>query len=367
MRGACDGCLARVDGVPNVMTCLVRARGGEYVETQNVLGTRGADLLRASDFLFPHGIDHHRLFAGVRGLSKVLQDFARNVAGLGRLPNAALAARPARYTEVDVLIVGGGAAGLAAAARLGRRARLVDYALELGGASALLDPARAQHLIEAARSSGSILQSETMAAAIYRSAEAPAARPRVLLVHPEGAELVRATAIIVATGRHDPVLAFENNDLPAVLSARAGLQLWRAGIAIGRRIGLAGDGRFARVFASLVNQSVEVVTCDPANLLRAVGQARVSGIVVRGARAEERIKLDALLVDTPAAPAVQLLIQSGAHVIFTGSGWRPELEPDGRAAPGVWCAGSVAGELSADSASDGERIAQSVAHFSKQL
>ena len=31
LRGACDGCLARVDGVPNVMTCLRAARGGEMI------------------------------------------------------------------------------------------------------------------------------------------------------------------------------------------------------------------------------------------------------------------------------------------------------------------------------------------------
>src|SRR5688572_16807172 len=43
LRGGCDGCLARVDGVPNVMTCLTPARGGERIETQNVLGTRGID------------------------------------------------------------------------------------------------------------------------------------------------------------------------------------------------------------------------------------------------------------------------------------------------------------------------------------
>src|SRR5688572_6109783 len=43
LRGACDGCLARVDGVPNVMTCLRPAAGGERIEVQNVIGSRRAD------------------------------------------------------------------------------------------------------------------------------------------------------------------------------------------------------------------------------------------------------------------------------------------------------------------------------------
>src|SRR5437870_919184 len=39
-RGACDGCLARVDGEPNVMTCLEPARDGQTIESQNTLGAR---------------------------------------------------------------------------------------------------------------------------------------------------------------------------------------------------------------------------------------------------------------------------------------------------------------------------------------
>src|SRR3954471_16539837 len=71
-RGGCDGCLARVDGVPNIMTCLRPARGGERVETQNVMGSRKSDLLRVTDWFFPQGIDHHHLLVGVPGVSDVM-------------------------------------------------------------------------------------------------------------------------------------------------------------------------------------------------------------------------------------------------------------------------------------------------------
>src|ERR1044071_788857 len=53
LRGDCDGCIARVDGVPNVMTCMRAARGGEHIETQNVVGSRESDLLRVTDWFFP--------------------------------------------------------------------------------------------------------------------------------------------------------------------------------------------------------------------------------------------------------------------------------------------------------------------------
>src|SRR5438045_3281368 len=128
-RGACDGCLARVDGVPNVMTCLVPAGGGERIDSQNVMGSRKADLLRVTDWFFAKGIDHHHLMAGVPGLGDVMQSFARKVAGLGRVPSEPEAARPARRIEVDAAIVGGGVAGIAAASAIasaGRSALLVD-------------------------------------------------------------------------------------------------------------------------------------------------------------------------------------------------------------------------------------------------
>src|SRR5215468_3986209 len=57
-RGACDGCLARVDGVPNVMTCLREAREGTTIETQNTLGSREIDLLRVTDWFFAEGFNH---------------------------------------------------------------------------------------------------------------------------------------------------------------------------------------------------------------------------------------------------------------------------------------------------------------------
>src|SRR5580698_5480837 len=52
LRAACDGCLARVDDEPNIMTCRVPAAEGTRVETQNVVGSRRTDLLRMADWFF---------------------------------------------------------------------------------------------------------------------------------------------------------------------------------------------------------------------------------------------------------------------------------------------------------------------------
>jgi sarcosine oxidase subunit alpha len=120
LRAACDGCLARVDDRPNVMTCMVPAAEGTTVKTQNTLGSREVDLLRVTDWFFPRGMNHHELFAGVPGLQGLMQSFARRVAGLGKLPAKVSAPRGSTRREADVVVVGGGAAGMAIAARVSR-------------------------------------------------------------------------------------------------------------------------------------------------------------------------------------------------------------------------------------------------------
>jgi len=363
LRGACDGCLARVNGIPNVMTCLVPAQGGEQIHTQNVLGTRGVDMLRASDFLFPHGIDQHRLFAGVSGLSSVVQAFARRMAGLGRLPGAAVRKRPATRCELRLLIVGAGAAGLSAAAELGRfRPRVVDDALVPGGSLRALDPVRANQLLLAARKAGADIHSRTTAIGLYREPE----KERwlyALLAGPEHATLALCQAVLVASGAHDPVLAFGNNDLPGVWSARAALNLWQHGVVLGKRGVLVEQGRFSEAFEQVNHGTLEIRRLGAKQLLRAVGRSRLQSVMFREALHERKLRADALIVDGPGAPGVELLLQAGASVVFDASrAYRPKLEEHGRAALRVWCAGSAAAS-SHDSASHGARVAQDIAGF----
>jgi sarcosine oxidase subunit alpha len=342
LRGACDGCLARVNGVPNVMTCLRPAFGGERVETQNVLGTRGVDMLRATDFLFPRGMDHHRLFAGVRGLSSVVQKFARRVAGLGRLPSDAGSLGEARQSDADVLVVGAGAAGLAAAAELsGFAARVADDALVPGGSLGLVDPPAAAHLLERARAAGARVQTSTTVAALLREPQDAEGRLFALLASDRGAELVRTRAAILAPGGHDPVIAFENDDLPGVMSARAALRLLRGGIVLGDRVAVVGTGRFSDALEA--SGRVRVVPVGEDALVRAAGRSRVTTVIVRDGEREKRLEIDALLIEGPLAPSFELAAQAGAEVRFDASGYVPVADEAGRVAPGVWFARAASG------------------------
>lgn len=363
LRGGCDGCLARVDGVPNVMTCMRPLRGGERVETQNVLGTRGVDALRAADFLFPKGIDHHRLFAGIRGVSGVVQSFARRVAGLGKLPDELETPSSAKLRQLDVLVIGGGAAGLAALGELGSGAVLVDDGTSLGGACRALAPGRVTQLVSRATARGASLLGGTTAIALFREPERSDGRLSALTLGPEGATLFTARAVIVASGRHEPVLAFGENDLPGVYSARAALSLWRGGITLGERVALIDGGPAADAFVEATRGRVEVLAVARDQVVRAAGRSKVTGIVLSGEGGERRDKVDAILVGGAGSPTLELAVQAGAEVDFDAlAGYRLRADEHGQLGPCLFAAGSVLGAVdsAAAGAAAGARVARLV-------
>jgi sarcosine oxidase subunit alpha len=358
LRAACDGCTARVNGVPNVMTCLTPAAEGDRVETQNVLGSRDVDLYEATDLLFPQGFDHHRLLAGA-GTSRLLTSFARRMSGLGELPERALPVPAAELRELDVLIIGGGAAGLAAAAILGPRAWLVDDALSLGGSLSALDPARAAHLVQRARDAGARLQHATTALLLSREPEDGSGRITALLEGPERASYLRCQRVLLASGAHDPIPLFGNNDLPGIFSARAALKLLRSGISVGKRVALVGDGRFARAFAE-ARQQRGVFRFEPSQVERAKGQHAVTRLLYREAEKTREIVVSAVAIDGVGAASAELLGQLGASLRFDAArGYVPLLGADGLAAPGLHAAGSCAASPLA-SAEDGVRVAKAL-------
>jgi sarcosine oxidase subunit alpha len=350
MRAACDGCLARVNDVPNVMTCMVAAEQGTVVRTQNTLGSREVDLLRMTDWFFPKGMNHHELFAGVPGVQQIMQTFARRVAGLGKLPAEAVAPRASVRREVDVLVIGAGPAGMAVAAkaaRSGRSVEIVEDALEIGGGVRALGAADAAawRAIEADfRAARARVRTSTTAAAIFGD--------DVLVVDAKGAEIVTARATVIAAGAHDGALAFEGNDVPGVMSARAAGWLLARGVSLGARVGVVidpanGSGPFGEAFArarlAAGEAEAQVVRGTP---LRVDGSSAVKGATVRDASGGEgrlrHLKVDALVIDAPRAPAYELCEQAGAALEHAARGYIPKLVR-GRIRDGFFALGEVAG------------------------
>jgi sarcosine oxidase, subunit alpha len=291
--------LVRVNGLPNQPACRLLVEGGEQIETQNVLGTRETDLLAAADFLFPQGIDHHRLMAGIRGISPLVGNFARRIAGLGRLADGAPAVRPAQRREIPLLIVGGGRAGLTAAARLGPRATLVDDGHTLGGALTALEPKRAEALAATLRASGADVHPHASVLALSREPDDGTGRISALVVTAAKTLLLRCQAVLLATGRHDATPAFANNDLPGIFSARAALFAWQNDVLIGSRIGVVGSGRYAARLLEQVQGAAALVPLDAESVLRAIGRERISGVEIRTDDGTRRIKAECFGIRRP--------------------------------------------------------------------
>lgn len=357
-RGACDGCLARVDGVPNVMTCLAPARGGEQISAQNVVGSRKADLLRVTDWFFAKGIDHHHMLAGVPGLSDVMQSVASKVAGMGRLPSTPDLPRPARRLEADVVVVGGGVTGVTSASRLraaGARVILVDDGLALGGALAGA-PRRFAEILGAAPLVGVEVLSRAVAAGFYEG--------EILVVTAaREAVVIRPRATLFATGAHDGVLAVPDNDLPGVLSARALCRLLRSGVEPDGVTAIVGDGFWADELAAALGDH-PALRFAASSVVDVRGTGGVRAVTVRegGVLATHRVVLVAVAV--AGAPAFELAAQAGAEARFDAAlGYVVTATADGRAGAGLWAAGECTGKPFAPDAlrAEAERVAADVA------
>src|SRR5262249_28487989 len=202
------------------------------------------DVFSSIDWLFPKGMDHHSMFAGVPVAEKVMATVARHLAGLGLLPDRAPPPpRPAGRLSVEVAVVGAGAAGLPPAAGLaaaevlaaaGSAPLLLEQEDRVGGRR-VLDAPEGGVAAGPSVPGGVQLRLGTSVLGLYDDELG-----RVLLAvqrDPEGARvlLIEARAILFAMGGHASMLPFENNDLPGVFSGRAAADLLR------RRRLLVGD------------------------------------------------------------------------------------------------------------------------------
>jgi sarcosine oxidase subunit alpha len=226
---------------PNVPATMREISEGMIVESQNSWPSRTIDLLSVNQLAGPligAGFYYKTFMGPAKKSWMTYEPFIRRAAGLGM---ASAEADPDRYETrnafTDVLVIGSGPAGLAAAhaaAASGARVMLVEQDRALGG-SLLAEPpesALAAWLAEIegglrARDNVTIL-TRTTAFGLYdhntvglletRDHEAPkpeSGRARHVTV------TVRAKAIVFATGAIERPLVFNNNDRPGVMLASA--------------------------------------------------------------------------------------------------------------------------------------------------
>ena len=297
----------------------------------------------------------------------------RRAAGLGVAPTSADPdTYEHRFAHTDVLVIGSGAAGLAAAleaASKGARVMLVEGDCALGGGGAdmnLVERLRALPNVEIlARTLAFGFYDHELVALCERLTEhLPLAKrrgPRQRLWK------VRAQQVILATGAFERPLPFENNDLPGVMLASAGQTfVMRYGVAPGRQVVVAtnNDSAYHSAFAlhdagvavtaiidsrtsSTVAGASErgIRTIFGSAPVAAKGKCCVTGITispVTQTNAKETISCDCVLVSGGWNPAVHLHSQSGGRLGFDAA-MQAFLPTE--AVQSARCVGAAAGDI----------------------
>ncbi|MET0282068.1 MAG: 2Fe-2S iron-sulfur cluster-binding protein [Steroidobacteraceae bacterium] len=396
--------LFQIGGEPNQRGDHVLARDGLAFSAVNTRGgvvqDRASFMGRLARFL-PVGF-YYKAFIG-RHTFPWFERTIRAFSGLGAVDTAGAGRlRERHYAHCEVAVIGAGVAGLSAAlaaVRAGaRRVIVIDEAQRPGGSGLWHASSRAQHaaqcrdLIAAVHAAGAIqLLLSHSVVGCYADHELAIAR---IDREDGGLTLLRAAAVVLATGCIEQPAVFHNNDLPGVLLGSAAQRLlYTHGIGVGRRVAVLGANEESVALAlDLASQGIrvqELVIPAGAPLQASaalVAQLRQAGVRlhdgaqrmaaqcgVDGALAalewlgndesRQRIDCDALLVSTGWTPALQLALQRGATMRFDAT--IGQHLPD-RLPHGLFAAGRANGCFNfdarlADGASAGEQAARHAA------
>lgn len=370
-------CILQVGGSEATMIPNIRGTQAELYDGLTAASTNGwpsvdKDLMgvmgKLGGSMMPPGF-YYKTFMYPQSMWPKYEHLIRKAAGLGRVPQER---DPDSYDKLnhhcDVLVVGGGAAGLAAALAAGRRGArviLVDEQNEFGG-----------HLLHSTQPINGQAPGHWVAAAVKELSQLPDVTllPRstatgyydqnfVSVVERRTDHLgerlsgktrqrlhrIRAKRVVLAAGAHERPLVFGNNDLPGCFVAGAiSTYVNRYGVAPGQRLVLmtcndygyqaaldwldAGRELVAVVdsrhkpdgarYQMLKARGVKIYTGH--GLIEATGKKRVSGAKVAPLSSDgSKVtgKAEALTCDTIASsggwsPVVHLTAHTGARPVW---------------------------------------------------
>jgi sarcosine oxidase subunit alpha len=360
-----------VYSVPCARSTLVPLAPGLEVSAEVGWPSISFDVLRSIDFV------HSVFAAGFYNKAfmwpgwRVYEPIIRKLAGFGRVPAGPDPDRyETRHAHCDVLVIGGGTAGVAAASAAGAAGERVILVEHEGRFRADISSLAPHPNIQQLPGTTAVGYYDHDLVTLVEIVAGGAGKPRPR----ERLWLVRAGRVVLATGALEQPMIFCNNDRPGIMLAGAALKyLQRHGIAPGRRVVVATNNDSAYVVARELRQagvSVAAVVDSrqgpPDGLLHEMSdlgidvQAHSMPIDTQGfgalqqvtlARLEQgggvrdvrRLPCDALLVSGGWSPTLHLFAQAGGKLRFSEStrtfepaaavpnieivGWPPQVAP----------------------------------------
>jgi sarcosine oxidase subunit alpha len=375
----------RARTTPNLRVTQAELYDGLVATSVNRWPSLARDFGRINDLLspfFPAGFYYKTFMWPRRAWKSLYEPIIRRAAGLGEAPTQPDPDRYAqRYAHCDVLVVGAGPAGLAAAlaaADAGARVMLCDEQPMFGGS--LLADGRAeidgrsaldwvrQATLELSRHARVTMLRRTTAFGYFpHNMLGLSERLTDHLAAPRDGQArerlwqVRARSVVLATGSIERPLVFPGNDRPGIMLAGAAqAYLNRYGVRVGRRalVVTSNDTAYSAALdlhaAGVTIGAIADIRRNPdgpwQEAARAAGIEVLAGANVRGTRGDMRVSgvsldtgryaCDVVLMSGGFTPSVHLYSQSRGKLV-----WSEPLQAfiPGQSAEGERSAGACRG------------------------